>query len=353
MRLRRFVLLLLRVFPLSDGLLLAIESSCDDTSVALVRGRTALGWLISSQIERHSPFGGVVPEYASRMHLEALLPLTERLMKEAAVSPRDLDGIAVTYGPGLMGSLLVGVMAAKALSQVWGVPLIGVNHLEGHLCAGLVSSPDLDFPFLCAVVSGGHTEVLLCRGPGDYQLAARTRDDAAGEAFDKLAKMLGLGYPGGPVVDRLAAGGRPDAFDLPRPKFDGSMDFSFSGLKTAVLNMVNHWRQRGEEIPTEDLCASFQQAVVDVLIDRLEQAAEKTGVRSVAISGGVAANSRFREAVSSHPGWKAFVPPKSYCTDNAVMIGVAGGLSLKAGRTSDLTLSPDPSLDVTAGLSSL
>ena len=340
--------LLFRMRPLDRFLTLGIESSCDDTSVAVLEGpRTILSWNISSQTERHAAFGGVVPEYASRMHLEAILPLTREALAEAGVSDpaKELSLIAVTRGPGLMGSLLVGVMTAKAFAQAWNVPIVGVNHLEGHIFANVVDHEDLKFPFLCMVVSGGHTEIVLARASGDYQMLGATQDDAAGEAFDKVAKVLGLPYPGGPVIDRLAKQGSASAFHFPAvlPNIEG-LNFSFSGLKTAAINQINHLRQKGD-VPVEDFCASFQAAVVRNLITRLEQAVEQTGVKNVAISGGVAANSAFRDAVASHPGWNAFLPSKMFCTDNAVMVAAAGYAAFMRGERSDISMGPDPALD--------
>ena len=348
MRLHRLVQLLFRMRPLERFLTLGIESSCDDTSVAVLEGpRTILSWNISSQTERHAAFGGVVPEYASRMHLEAILPLTREALAEAGISDpaKELSLIAVTRGPGLMGSLLVGVMTAKAFAQAWNVPIVGVNHLEGHIFANVVDHEDLKFPFLCMVVSGGHTEIVLARASGDYQMLGATQDDAAGEAFDKVAKVLGLPYPGGPVIDRLAKQGSASAFHFPAvlPNIEG-LNFSFSGLKTAAINQINHLRQKGD-VPVEDFCASFQAAVVRNLITRLEQAVEQTGVRNVAISGGVAANSAFRDAVASHPGWNAFLPSKMFCTDNAVMVAAAGYAAFMRGERSDISMGPDPALD--------
>ena len=340
--------LLFGMRPLDRFLTLGIESSCDDTSVAVLEGpRTILSWNISSQTERHAAFGGVVPEYASRMHLEAILPLTREALAEAGVSDpaKELSLIAVTRGPGLMGSLLVGVMTAKAFAQAWNVPIVGVNHLEGHIFANVVDHEELKFPFLCMVVSGGHTEIVLARTSGDYQMLGATQDDAAGEAFDKVAKVLGLPYPGGPVIDRLAKQGSASVFHFPAvlPNIEG-LNFSFSGLKTAAINQINHLRQKGD-VPVEDFCASFQAAVVRNLITRLEQAVEQTGVRNVAISGGVAANSAFRDAVASHHGWNAFLPSKMFCTDNAVMVAAAGYAAFMRGERSDISMGPDPALD--------
>lgn len=330
-------------------LTLGVESSCDDTSIALLEGQRRIrSWRISSQVKRHAAFGGVVPEYASRMHLEAILPLTEAVLKEGGVTDpaRELSLVAVTRGPGLMGSLMVGVMTARAFSQAWNLPIIGINHLEGHIYANVVDHEDLEFPFLCMVVSGGHTEIVLVSGCGQYRILGATQDDAAGESFDKVAKVLGLPYPGGPVIDRLAKEGDPTAFSFPDTlRHLEGLNFSFSGLKTAAINQVNHLRQKNIPVPVEDFCASFQNAVVTTLIRRLEGAVLKTGVRSVAISGGVAANSAFRDAVAKHPGWKAYLPSKMFCTDNGVMIAAAGYAEWQSGARGDGGVAPDPALD--------
>lgn len=350
----RIVQRLLRMRPLNGRFLtLGIESSCDDTSVALLEGaRRILSWKISSQTKQHAAFGGVVPEYASRMHLEAILPLTQIVLDEAGIADpaNQIDLIAVTRGPGLMGSLLVGVMTAKAYAQAWNLPILGINHLEGHIYANMIDHANLQFPFLCMVVSGGHTEIVLVRGCGEYQILGATQDDAAGEAFDKVARVLGLPYPGGPVIDRLAASGDANAFCFPEVLHNlEGLNFSFSGLKTAALNQVNRLRQKGEKISQEDFCASFQAAVVKTLITRLEQAVQLTGVRSVAISGGVAANSAFRRAVTEHEGWAPFLPSKMFCTDNAVMVAAAGYAAWQSGRRCGLDLAPDPALDFIEG----
>ncbi|MBR1672177.1 MAG: tRNA (adenosine(37)-N6)-threonylcarbamoyltransferase complex transferase subunit TsaD, partial [Fretibacterium sp.] len=279
------------------GLTLGIETSCDDTGVALLEGeRTILSELLSSQIRDHARFGGVVPEFAARRHLESLLPLVDAALREGGVQGRDLDLIAVTYGPGLMGSLIVGVMAARALSQAWGVPLVGVNHLEGHLFAPLVDAEDLEPPFLSLIVSGGHTEIVRVDALGRYRLLGQTRDDAAGEAYDKAARVLGLPYPGGPEIDRLAREGNPRAFDFPVPlKHTNEVEFSFSGLKTALLWQVRRLEEGGAgPLPLNDLCASFQRAVTEALVAKVALAVRLTGVRRVAASGGVAANSALR-----------------------------------------------------------
>lgn len=348
--------LLQRVRALRDGsfLTLAIESSCDDTAVALLEGQRRIrSSVLSSQVESHSPFGGVVPEFASRMHLEAILPLIDRALDEGKISDpkRDLDLLAVTAGPGLMGSLLVGVMAAKGLAQAWDKPILGVNHLEGHIFANVVNHADLETPFLAMVVSGGHTEVVLVRELGSYEVIGETRDDAAGEAYDKVAKLLGLPYPGGPVIDRLAKDGDDRAFDFPVPlSSSGKVEFSFSGLKTAVLSQVDKLVAEGRTLPVEDLCASFQRAVVRSLVSKLDLAVSLTGVKSVAVSGGVGANSALRGELLSLRRWKAYLPDPFYCTDNAVMIAGAAYHGWMRGRRSGIDLSPSPSWGITDGV---
>jgi N6-L-threonylcarbamoyladenine synthase len=328
-------------------LTLGIESSCDDTALCVLSGqREVLASALSSQIDIHASFGGVVPEVASREHQAAILPLLEHVLEKAGVRnpPRDLGLVAVTSGPGLMGSLLVGTMTAKALSQAWELPLVGVNHLEGHLFANIVAHEDLEPPFLCLIVSGGHSEVILVRSLGDYVLLGETRDDAVGECYDKVAKLLGLPYPGGPVIDRLAASGDPHSFAFPRPMADTDrVEFSFSGLKTAVLWAVKRLEARKEELSVEDLCASFQRAAVDVLMKKVELAVKQTGVRKVALSGGVAANSYLRERMENSESWTSFIPPRSLCTDNAVMIAAAGYNNWRRSIRSPLSLVPDPS----------
>lgn len=328
-------------------LTLGIESSCDDTALCVLSGqREILASALASQVDIHASFGGVVPEVASREHQGAILPLLERVLEEAGVrNPhRDLSLVSVTAGPGLMGSLLVGTMTAKALAQAWELPLVGVNHLEGHLFANIVAHEDLEPPFLCLIVSGGHSEVVLVRSLGDYVMLGETRDDAVGECYDKVAKLVGLPYPGGPVIDRLAAQGDPTSFDFPRPLADSDrVEFSFSGLKTSVLWTVRRLEARGEDVPLEGLCASFQRAAVDVLISKVGLAVRKTGVRKVALSGGVAANSALRKRMEESREWRSFIPPRSLCTDNAVMIAAAGFSNWRRGVRSPLSLVPDPS----------
>ncbi len=344
--------LLLRMTMDSPFLVLGIESSCDDTAVAVLEEpRRIRASLVMSQVEDHAPHGGVVPELASRRHQEAIMGLVRRCLWQAGVSNpmRQLSLIAVTAGPGLMGSLLVGVMAAKGLSQGWEVPIMGVNHMEGHLFANVLAHPDLKPPFLCLIVSGGHTEVHLVRSFGDYRLLGATRDDAVGEAYDKVAKMLGLGYPGGPVIDRLAREGDPDRYQLPVP-FKGSsqVEFSFSGLKTAVLWLV---RREGEALSVPDLCASFQRAAVESLVSKVKLAMNQTGVRTVAVSGGVVANRELRRrledlAGSSGGRVRVYLPPLELCTDNAAMVAAAGLWAYRRGVRDDLSFRADPSWEL-------
>ena len=333
-----------------SGLTLGIETSCDDTGVALIRGeREVLADVLSSQIKDHSRFGGVVPEFAARKHLENLLPLIDDVLKSAGISGRELDLIAVTRGPGLMGSLLVGVQTARALSQVWGVPVIGVNHLEGHMFAPLADAEGLKPPFLSLIVSGGHTEIIKVASFGNYELLGQTRDDAAGEAYDKAARVMGLSYPGGPEIDRLAGTGNPKAFNFPIPlKHSSAVEFSFSGLKTALLWQFERLRKESSDPPPiPDLCASFQSSVTEALISKVSLAVKQTGIKDVAVSGGVAANSALRKAlVESREArrWRAWLPKLNRCTDNAVMIAMAGRKDWDRGVRSPSDLTPDPSL---------
>ena len=324
-------------------LTLGIETSCDDTGVAVIRNkREVLCELLSSQIKDHSRFGGVIPEFAARKHLENLLPLVDAALSECGISGNELDLIAVTRGPGLMGSLIVGVMTARALSQAWNVPLIGVNHLEGHLFAPLIDAEDLEPPFLSLIVSGGHTEIICVHDFGEYELLGQTRDDAAGEAYDKAARILGLKYPGGPEIERLAKTGDPHAFDFPIPlKNTDKIEFSFSGLKTALLWQVKKFE--GDKVPVNDLCASFQRAVTEALIAKVKLAVKITGIRRVSASGGVSANGALREALSGERGFRAWLPSKGRCTDNAVMIAMSGADSWRRVRRDD-EVAPDPSL---------
>ncbi|NPV54824.1 MAG: tRNA (adenosine(37)-N6)-threonylcarbamoyltransferase complex transferase subunit TsaD [Firmicutes bacterium] len=319
--------------------ILAFETSCDETSCAVVTGNgtvRAASNIIASQVELHQRFGGVVPEIASRSHVEAIIPVLDRALAGAGIEPHEVNAIAATFGPGLVGSLLVGLSAGKAASSALGVPLIGINHIEAHIYANFLEHPDLSPPLVCLTVSGGHTDLVYFRDHGDYEVIGRTRDDAAGEAFDKVARMLGLGYPGGPAIDRLAASGDPRAINLPRAYLeDESYDFSFSGIKTAVLNYVNGLRQRGREIPVQDLAASFQAAVIEVLAEKAIRAATAFRVRRLALSGGVAANRALRRLLEERcrdVGLELYYPSISLCTDNAAMVGCAGYYHYTRGR---------------------
>ncbi|MFR5602314.1 MAG: tRNA (adenosine(37)-N6)-threonylcarbamoyltransferase complex transferase subunit TsaD [Lachnospiraceae bacterium] len=311
-----------------DVLILAIESSCDETAAAVVKnGRTILSNVISTQIALHTVYGGVVPEIASRKHIEKINQVIEEALKEAGVTLEEITAIAVTYGPGLVGALLVGVAEAKAIAYAAKKPLVGVHHIEGHVSANFIEHPDLEPPFVCLIVSGGHTHLVVVKDYGEFEILGRTRDDAAGEAFDKVARAVGLGYPGGPKIDKTAKEGNPHAVEFPRAKVEGSpYDFSFSGLKSAVLNYINHANMMGEEICVPDLAASFQNAVVEVLVSRAIAAAKELGYERVALAGGVASNTALRAGMKEaceKEGLKLYYPSPVYCTDNAAMIGVA------------------------------
>ncbi len=332
---------------MSGPLVLGIETSCDETAAAvLAPGPRVLASVVSSQVDLHARFGGVVPELAGRAHLELLAPVVaEALERAGAVGHPPVGAVAVTSGPGLMGSLLVGLSHAKALAMAWGVPFIGVNHLEGHLFASLLDHPDLEWPLVVLLVSGGHTMVVAVEGLGRYRLLGQTIDDAAGEAFDKVARFLGLGYPGGPAIDRVARDGDPTAFAFPRALADHGFDFSFSGLKTAVVRAV----ERAPEANTADVAASFQEAVVDVLVTKAVRALEASGARGICLAGGVAANSQLRarvEQACAERGVAALVPSLAMCTDNAAMIAAAGQWRLEHGAPSPLDLGADPNLEL-------
>lgn len=325
------------------ALCLGIETSCDETAVALVAGgRRILANVVASQWDLHARYGGVVPELASRRHLERLLPCLEEALAEAGVTMDAVDLVAVTKGPGLIGSLMVGVTAAKTLALLAGKPLVGVHHLAGHIHSCFLAGGDPEEPSVCLVISGGHTSLYHLPGDGSVHTLGATRDDAAGEAFDKVARLLDLGHPGGPAVDRLARTGNPEAFPLPRAMLDrDNFDFSFSGLKTAVLYTLEDFRQRGGEPPLADLAASFQQAVVDVLVAKTVRAAKHFGARQILLAGGVAANSLLRrslEAAAAELGAALVVPPLELCTDNAAMIAAAGHYAMERGRVDDLLL---------------
>jgi N6-L-threonylcarbamoyladenine synthase len=327
-----------------SDLVLGIETSCDETAAAVVdRGRDVRSSIVSSQIDLHAQFGGVVPEIASRSHVELLTPVVADALVRADVHGRDVGAVAATFGPGLVGALLVGVSAAKALALVWDVPFVGVNHLEAHLYAALLEEPELEFPLVFLLVSGGHTMLVLMEGHGRYRLLGSTVDDAAGEAFDKVARHLGLGYPGGPVIDRLARDGDPTAIAFPRAMPGDNLAFSFSGLKTAVVNHV----RRHPQVAVEDVAASFQEAVVDVLVAKARRAADDVGARGLALGGGVAANSRLRErflAAAVEDGRPGFVPSRAMCTDNAAMVAACGWWRLQSDGPSALDLGADPGL---------
>ena len=334
-----------------DVKILAIETSCDETAAAVVQnGREVLSNVIYSQIDLHTVFGGVVPEIASRKHIEKINPVIEKALKDAGTSLSDIDAVAVTYGPGLVGALLVGVAQAKAIAYASGKPLVGVHHIEGHISANYIEHPDLEPPFLCLVASGGHSHLVLVKDYGIYEIIGRTRDDAAGEAFDKVARSIGLGYPGGPKIDREAAKGDPQAISFPRAKIvDNPYDFSFSGLKSAVLNYLNQCAMKKEEINRADVAASFQQAVVDVLCEHTIKAAEDLGISKVAIAGGVAANSSLRKQMESMCRNKKFefiYPSLIYCTDNAAMIGTAGYYEYMRGVRHGWDLNAIPNLTI-------
>ncbi len=312
-----------------DVLILAIESSCDETAASVVKnGREVLSNVIYSQIALHTVYGGVVPEIASRKHIEKVNQVIEQALSEAGAELTNIDAIAVTYGPGLVGALLVGVSAAKAISFASGIPLIGVHHIEGHISANFIENKELEPPFICLVVSGGHSHLVVVKSYGEYEIIGRTRDDAAGEAFDKVARAIGLGYPGGPKIDKAAREGNPEAIRFPRAKVEGSeYDFSFSGLKSAVLNYLNSCEMKGEEINVPDVAASFQKAVIDVLVEHSLAAVKEYGYDKFAIAGGVASNSALRGALEKEcakRGVAFYSPSPIFCTDNAAMIGVAG-----------------------------
>lgn len=309
-------------------LILGIESSCDDTAAAVLKGNEILSNVLTSQDDIHTRFGGVVPELASRKHLQAVHPVVEEALQRAAVTLRDIDLIAVTRGPGLIGSLLVGYSYAKALSHVTKIPLVGVDHMAGHILSVFLDTKKPPFPFIALIVSGGTSSIYLAESFHHFKILGRTRDDAAGEAFDKVAKLLGLPYPGGPEIARKAEKGDPRYTDFPRAWLnDNSLDFSFSGLKTAVLNHVNQQKRSGNDLRLDDTCASFQEAVVDVLVEKTLTAARKHSIDTVVIGGGVSANSRLREIFDQKcetAGLAFFAPPAKYCTDNAAMIAFAG-----------------------------
>ncbi len=334
---------------MKDLVVLGIETSCDETSAAVVKnGRIILSNIISSQIDIHQKFGGVVPEIASRKHVELIIPVINQAVHDAGIEREELDAIGVTYGPGLVGALLVGLSAAKAMAYALNRPLIGVHHIEGHIAANYLQNKSLRPPFVCLVASGGHSHIVYAEDYHKFEIMGQTRDDAAGEAFDKVARALGMGYPGGPLIDKAAQAGNSRLIDFPRVRFgNGSLDFSFSGLKTAVLNYLNKAGQRGEIWDAQDVAASFQQAVVDVLVENTLEAARRKGVKIVALAGGVAANSSLRKqmkACAEGIGVEVCCPEPVLCTDNAAMIGCAAYYEYKNNNISDLSLNAVPGL---------
>ena len=329
--------------------ILAIESSCDETAAAVVvNGRDVRSNVISSQIALHTLYGGVVPEIASRKHIEKINQVIEQALSDASVTLDDIDAIGVTYGPGLVGALLVGVAEAKAISYAKNIPLVGVHHIEGHISANYIENKELEPPFLCLVVSGGHTHLVKVLDYGKYEILGRTRDDAAGEAFDKVARAIGLGYPGGPKIEKVSHEGNPHAMEFPRAKIeDGPYDFSFSGLKSAVLNYINGCNMKGIEVVQADVAASFQKAVTDVLVGNAMKAIEEFKMDKFAIAGGVASNGPLREAMREaceKKGVKFYHPSPIFCTDNAAMIGVAAYYDFLAGKRDGLDLNAIPNL---------
>lgn len=333
-----------------DIKILAIESSCDETSAAVVvNGREVLSNVISSQIDIHTKFGGVVPEVASRKHVEVISVVVQEALDKAGVTLKDIDAIGVTYGPGLVGALLVGLQYAKGLAYSLGKPLIGVNHIEGHISANFIQYKDLKPPFVCLVVSGGHTFIVHMKDYGKFEVLGQTRDDAAGEAYDKVARAIGLGYPGGPKIDKLSKEGNADAIKFPRAKFheDNSLDFSFSGVKSAVLNYLNQMEMKNEEVNRADVAASFQKAVVSFLVDNSMKACKLKGVNKMAVAGGVASNSCLRETLikeGKKNDIEVLFPEFILCTDNAAMIGSAAYFEYINGNVASLTLNAVPNL---------
>ena len=332
-----------------DIYILGIESSCDETAASVVKnGREVLSNVISSQIDLHTLYGGVVPEIASRKHIEKINQVVQQALKEAQMTWDDITAIAVTYGPGLVGALLVGVSFGKSLAFALDKPLVGVHHIEGHISANYIQHKDLEPPFACLVVSGGHTHLVVVEDYGKYQILGATRDDAAGEAFDKVARAIGLGYPGGPKIDKISKEGNPDAIPFPRAKVDGNeYDFSFSGLKSSVLNYINSCEMKHETVPTADVAASFQKAVVDVLVDHAMMGVEKYGFKKLAIAGGVASNSALRaafEKACKEHDVLFYCPSPILCTDNAAMIAAAGYYEYVQGKRSGWDLNAVPNL---------
>lgn len=333
-----------------DIITLAIESSCDETACAILKnGREILSNIISTQIELHKKFGGVVPEVASRKHIENIPMVVQQALDEANVTFDDIDNIAVTYGPGLVGAVLVGLSYAKALAYTLDVPLVGVNHIEGHVSANYIEDKNLKPPFITLIVSGGHTHLVEVKDYGKYEILGKTKDDASGEAFDKIARAMNLGYPGGPIIDKLAKQGNKKAIDFPRACMDEGYDFSFSGLKSAVLNYLNAKKMKNEDIIVEDVAASFQEAVVEVLATKAIKATKEKGYNTVALAGGVAANSALRDKLTlmaKKQNIEVKYPSLILCTDNAAMIGCAGYYNFINGKINDMSLNAVPNLKI-------
>ncbi len=332
-----------------DTLILGIESSCDETSASVIKnGRYIMSNVISSQVDLHKKYGGVVPEIASRKHVELILPVINQALDEAQVTLEDINAIGVTYGPGLVGALLVGLTAAKAIAFTTGKPLVGVHHIEGHIAANYLQYPELEPPFICLVASGGHSHIVEVKDYNKFEILGQTRDDAAGEAFDKISRAIGLGYPGGPLIDKYAAQGNSSAIKFPRVYFEGgSLDFSFSGLKTAVLNYLNRLEQTGAGLNIPDIAASFQQAVVDVLVRNTIEAAKIKRISKIALAGGVAANTQLRSQMKEQAekeGMEVMYPGLVLCTDNAAMIGCAAYFEYINGKSSGMDLNAVPGL---------
>ncbi len=331
--------------------ILSIESSCDETAAAVVEdGREVLSSVIASQVEEHKLYGGVVPEIASRRHAEAIVPVVSKALSDASLTMDDIDAIAVTHAPGLIGALLVGVNFAKGLSLATGKPLVPTHHLRSHIASNYISYKELKPPFMCLVVSGGHSHIVMVEDYTKMKVIGRTRDDAAGEAFDKAARTMGMPYPGGIEMDKVAELGNPDAFKFPRPVVhDAPYDFSFSGLKTAVINLIHNLEQRGEAVPREDICASFRSAVVELLVSNTMKACEDFGVKTLVVAGGVSANSLLRKRLSEESekrGFMFFKPDKSVCTDNAAMVGSQGYYEYLSGNIADLSLNAVATLPI-------
>ena len=335
---------------MEDVLILGIESSCDETACSVVKnGRVILSDVIASQADFHEQYGGVVPELASRMHVDSIYPTIKKALSDAKVELKDIDAIAVTYGPGLVGALLVGLSAAKGLSCASGIPLVGVHHLKGHIAANYLCFPELEPPFLCLLVSGGNTMIVKVSSYTDIEILGRTRDDAAGEAIDKIARVIGLGYPGGPKMDKAGQGGNLNAYSFPKTHMKETLDFSFSGLKTYALNLINQSKQKGETLDITDFAASYQSAIADMLLKNTMLAMEQTGIGTICLAGGVSANSFLRKAFDDEAGKRGltlYYPDLKLCTDNGAMIASAGFFEYINGTRHGLDLNAKPSLEL-------